>query len=88
MEIEKIIKTPAASKKFIYAGTMSFIWMGLIGLALSTNADAAVLESMVWVSGLISSLYLGGQSMVDSLVKAALVKSGGIGGINNGTDNQ
>jgi|TARA_R100000315_G_scaffold62272_2_gene43030 hypothetical protein len=85
MEIEKIIKTPAASKKFIYAAVMSFIWMGLIGLAIWTKADGAVLESMVWVSGLISSLYLGGQSMVDSLVKAALVKSGGL---NNGTDNE
>ena len=85
MELDKIIKTPAASKKFIYAATMSMVWMALIGLALYTKADGAVVESMVWVSGLISSLYLGGQSMVDSLVKAALVKSGGI---KNGIDNE
>jgi hypothetical protein len=76
MNIEKITKTPLGSKKFIFASVISLLWMCLICLAIVFEMPASVIESMVWAAGLISSLYLGGQSFVDSLVRATMVKYG------------
>jgi hypothetical protein len=50
--------------------------MCLICLAIVVEMPASVIESMVWAAGMISSLYLGGQSFVDSLVRATMLKYG------------
>lgn len=84
MDIEKLNKTPLGSKKFIFAGAMCTFWMGLIALAIVFGMPANVLEAMIWAAGATSSLYLGGQSVVDSLVRATAIKYGG----HNGTVEQ
>ena len=82
MDIEKINKTPLGSKKFLFAGIMCSCWVVLIGVAVLYKVDAAALESMIWACGMTSSLYLGGQSVVDSLVRAFALKYGGRNGPN------
>ena len=77
MDIEKLNKTPLGSKKFLFAGAMCSFWVILIGFAIAAKMPASVLESMIWAAGATSSLYLGGQSVVDSLVRATAVKYGG-----------
>ena len=84
MNIEKFNKTPLGSKKFLFAGSICLFWIIIIGLAIIKEVSGEAIESMVWACGMTSSLYLGGQSMVDSLVRAAAIKYGG----RNGADEQ
>ena len=77
MNLEKFNKTPLGSKKFLFAGTICLFWIIIIGLAILYQVSGEAIESMVWACGMTSSLYLGGQSMVDSLVRAAAIKYGG-----------
>lgn len=70
-----IDRTPWRSKKFILASLWSICWMVLLVLAFIKNADASVLTAMVYAAGMVQALYLGGQSAVDALVRAAAARS-------------
>ena len=80
MDIEKLNKTPLGSKKFIFAGAMCTFWMGLIAMAIVFGMPSSTLEAMIWAAGATSSLYLGGQSVVDSIVRATALRYGGQNG--------
>jgi hypothetical protein len=71
----KTHSSPMQSKKFIAAMTWNISWLALIGAGISQNVDASVLNSMVYASGLVQMLYLGGQSAVDAFVRGAFAKS-------------
>ncbi len=70
-----IDRTPLRSKKFILASLWSICWVVLLVLAFMKNADPSVLTAMVYVAGMVQALYLGGQSAVDALVRAAAARS-------------
>ena len=74
MEKVKVHQSPMKSKKFIAAMVWNIWWLGLIGAGISYQVDASVLNSMVYVSGLVQMLYLGGQSAVDAFVRGAFAK--------------
>ena len=71
-----IDRTPLRSKKFIVAAFASVCWVVLLVLGFSKNASPDVLIAMVYVAGLVQSLYLGGQSAVDAFVRATVAKTG------------
>jgi len=68
--------SPMQSKKFIAAMTWNISWLALIGIGIHNQVDTSVLNSMVYASGLVQMLYLGGQSAVDAFVRGALAKAG------------
>ena len=80
MNLEQFNKTPLGSKKFLFAATICLFWIIIIGLAIMKDVKSEAIESMVWACGMTSSLYLGGQSVVDSLVRAFALKYGGRSG--------
>ena len=69
-----IDRTPLRSKKFILASIWSICWAALLLYGFYKSIDASVLSAIVYVSGVVQALYLGGQSAVDALVRAAAVK--------------
>ena len=71
---KKLNKTPFGSKKFIAAMSWNLLWLILIGYGIHTGQDKDFLIAMVYTSGLVQSLYLGGQSAVDAFVRTALAK--------------
>ncbi len=70
----KTHQSPMESKKFIAAMLWNISWLALIGTGIGYELDASVLNSMVYVSGFVQMLYLGGQSAVDAFVRGAFVK--------------
>ena len=62
------------SKKFIAAMVWNISWLALIGAGINAQLDVSVLNSMVYVSGFVQMLYLGGQSAVDAFVRGAFAK--------------
>ena len=74
METVKTHQSPMQSKKFIAAMIWNIAWLALIGTGITYQVDASVLNSMVYVSGLVQMLYLGGQSAVDAFVRGAFAK--------------
>lgn len=73
--LKKINDTPLRSKKFIAAMIWNTFWIALIGYGIHAKIDASVLTAMVYVSGIVGALYLGGQSAVDAIVRAAIARS-------------
>jgi len=71
-----LLKTPLQSKKFLAAMIWNTASICLIGYGMATNMNSEVLISLIYMSGLCSSLYLGGQAAVDAFVRAALAKNG------------
>lgn len=69
-----IDRTPLRSKKFILASVWSLCWVVLLVMGFMKNADSSVLTAMVYVAGMVQALYLGGQSAVDALVRAAVAR--------------
>jgi hypothetical protein len=59
------------SKKFVAAMLWNMCWLILIGFGIHNSIDASVLSAMVYVSGFVQMLYLGGQSAVDAFVRGA-----------------
>ena len=75
MEKKSLIdRTPLRSKKFILASLWSVCWVILLVIGFMKDADASVMTAMVYVAGMVQSLYLGGQSAVDALVRAAMAR--------------
>ena len=74
MEKTQTHSSPMQSKKFIAAMSWNICWLGLIGAGINQGVDASVLNSMVYASGLVQMLYLGGQSAVDAFVRGAFAK--------------
>lgn len=66
--------TPMQSKKFVAAMTWNIAWLVLIGVGINAKVEASVLNSMIYASGLVQMLYLGGQSAVDAFVRGASLK--------------
>ena len=69
-----IDRTPLRSKKFILASIWSMCWAFLLLYGFYKNLDSSLLTAIVYVCGIVQALYLGGQSAVDALVRAAAVK--------------
>jgi len=74
MDSVKTHQSPMESKKFIAAMLWNISWLALIGTGIGYEVDASVLNSMVYVSGFVQMLYLGGQSAVDAFVRGAFAK--------------
>ena len=74
----KLDSTPLQSKKFVAAMIWNLIWLVLIGHGINAEVDASVLTAMVYVSGSVQCLYLGGQAAVDTFVRRAFAKNGEI----------
>lgn len=70
-----IDRTPLRSKKFILSFIWSLCWVVLLVLGFLKGVDSSVLSAMVYVAGLVQALYLGGQSAVDALVRAAAARA-------------
>ena len=73
--LSNINSTPLRSKKFIAAMLWNLFWLVLIGYGIHVQIEASVLSAMVYVSGIVQALYLGGQSAVDAIVRAAMARS-------------
>jgi hypothetical protein len=65
-------RSPLESKKFVAAMLWNLLWLILIGYGIQKSIDASVLTAMVYCSGLSQIFYLGGQSAVDAVVRAAI----------------
>ena len=62
------------SKKFVAAMTWNILWLTLIGTGIKSDFDSQVLLAMIYASGVTQVLYLGGQALVDALVRVAEAK--------------
>jgi hypothetical protein len=62
------------SKKFVAAMTWNIMWLLLIGTGIKSKFDTQVLLAMIYAAGVTQVLYLGGQSLVDALVRVAEAK--------------
>jgi hypothetical protein len=67
----KLESSMLQSKKFVAAMLWNICWLVLIGFGIHNKIDANVLSAMVYVSGFVQMLYLGGQSAVDAFVRGA-----------------
>ena len=61
-----LARTPLQSKKFLAAMIWNLLWLALIGYGINQQISASTLNAMVYSSGLVQCLYLGGQSAVDA----------------------
>jgi len=66
-------KSALKSKKFIFGMICNLGWLSLIAYGIHARIDGGVLSAMVYAAGIVQSLYLGGQSAVDALVRKAHV---------------
>jgi len=69
-------QTPLESKKFIAAMIWNILWLGILILAIQTGQSEATLLGIVYTTGFVQSLYLGGQSFVDAFVRSSLARKG------------
>ena len=65
-----MMSSPLKSKKLISAQIFNLCWVILLILSIKANIGDNVLLSMVYCLGMVQGLYLGGQSFVDSILKA------------------
>tara|TARA_Y100000034_G_scaffold76009_1_gene91295 strand:- start:1147 stop:1428 length:282 start_codon:yes stop_codon:yes gene_type:complete len=72
----KINQTPLESKKFIAAMIWNILWLGILILAIKTGQSEKTLLGIIYTTGFVQSLYLGGQSFVDAFVRSAIAKKG------------
>ena len=64
-----LARTPLQSKKFLAAMIWNLLWLALIGYGINQQIGTSTLNAMVYSSGLVQCLYLGGQSAVDAFVR-------------------
>ena len=71
-----ISRTPLSSKKFICAYSWSFAWLVLIYVSINASVDISTVNAQIYICGSIQMAYLGGQSLVDTVVRSIKAKHG------------
>ncbi len=73
-------KTPLSSKKFIMSAFCTLAWLLTIIFAIKRDVDQEVLLWCVHYCGLCQLAFLGGQSLIDTVVRSSFAKYGGNAG--------
>lgn len=69
-----LARTPLQSKKFIFAFVLNVLWLLIIWQSVRSGLAPEVIETMTMAAAVTQSIYLGGQSLVDSIVRYATSK--------------
>ena len=69
-----LARTPLQSKKFVFAFVLNLIWLMIIYRSVQMQLAPDVIEMMTMAAAVTQSIYLGGQFLVDSIVRYATRK--------------
>ena len=72
-----LTRTPLNSKKFVMSAFCTLAWLITITFAIKKEVDQQVVLWMVHYCGLCQLTFLGGQSLIDTVVRSSFAKYGG-----------